>query len=181
MATLQDTGRNGADSANVSGRKKSRMGFRRLLTVSSVLLIFSVYIFSQINVSALLLKLAGIQDDSPGLSYMPPQPGKYPDGTGGTGSDGSQKDEPPLLQLAPSLAPDGYLMQALAPDYAPAAGVTEKVLVIPIQFSDKSFAEGHNQTYFAGILNGMKDYYEKNSGYVAGSHGFPWTRPYPRS
>lgn len=147
------------------------MVFRRLLTVFTVLSVVVVCIFSQIHGSALILNPTGIPDGSSGISYMPPQPGKYPDKTSGVGTDGSQKEGLTLLQMAPSMVPDAYLMQALTPDYAPAAGVTEKVLVIPIEFLDEKFDAGHNQAYFANILNGMKDYYEKNSGYVAGSHG----------
>ncbi len=180
MAILQYNGQRRAETARASVKIRVSKGCRRLLTVFSVLIIFGVYIFSQIHLPEFMLNPAGtaiapsgmsFMPPQSGLRFMPPQPGKYPDGAGGTETDGSQKDSLSLLQLAPSMAPDASLMQALAPDYAPAAGVTEKVLVIPIQFSGKSFAGEHNQAYFTGILNGMKDYYEKNSGYVAGSHG----------
>lgn len=98
------------------------------------------------------------------ISYMPPNPEVYPefyekdrDGSGGMRASASYK--------APRIERAGEA------DSIPEAGAVEKVLVIPISFTDTDFDPGHDDEYFDGILQDMKDYFEVNSRYEAGIAG----------
>ncbi len=147
-------------------------GFRsrvyRLGRVVAVGLVATL-VFSGIHSSKLFsARESAIFEQNGAISRMPPQPGKFPDGTGESASDGSQK-EPSVLK--PSASADASIQRMSAPELVPAAGSVEKVLVIPIEFTDVKFSAGRNQAYFASMLAQMKDYYEKNSGYAANSHG----------
>ncbi|MDA3847671.1 MAG: M6 family metalloprotease domain-containing protein, partial [Vallitaleaceae bacterium] len=101
-----------------------------------------------------------------------PNPEVYPDGF----------DEPDYkyTELTPSMpVPSAYSSAALQVQEIQTAssitaGQAEKVLVIPIEFTDETFyvadgessEESHDQAYYEGIMGEMKAYYEFNSNYV---------------
>ena len=71
----------------------------------------------------------------------------------------------------PSLSFAGEKESTVSKENTPSAGKVEKVLVIPVQFTDVPFDPDHNKAYFEGVMNQMKDYYEKNSGYLPSTKG----------
>jgi len=98
-----------------------------------------------------------------------PNPEVYPEfynkGTG-------QADDGRLMTQQASEKQFAGEKESIAPkENTPDGGNVEKVLVIPVQFTDAHFNASHDQAYFQGITNQMKDYYEKNSGYIEEAKG----------
>jgi M6 family metalloprotease domain len=71
----------------------------------------------------------------------------------------------------------GAANESVAPkEMASSSGGVEKVLVIPIEFSDKQFISPDSiqfklQNIMTSKNNSVKDYYEKNSSYIQGQRG----------
>lgn len=78
-------------------------------------------------------------------------------------------------KMASSAAPQeffGEMQSASVIQSPPATGNTERVLVIPIQFHNSAtFNAATLSTSVAAIMLQLKDYYEKNSGYVTSASG----------
>lgn len=135
-------------------KKKEKLSFLLSMIIFLSLLIFRPIDFDQGHES--------IHKD-----FAPPKPGTY---TEDNYMDGSIKvientrnelhsDTSPKLSL--SLDEINELND----------GDAEKVLVIPVGFTDEPFDESHDKAHFEGVMEEMKLYYELNSGYVPSSSG----------
>ena len=120
--------------------------------------------FSKVVVTIILLIIVSfciqgfdIVNADSGIQYMPPNPDIYGDENPIDGSVHNRDIDP---KSGDAGGPSYSLQKQTL-----TAGGTEKVIVIPIQFLDKTFDSGHTWTYFANMMDEMKDYYEKNSRY----------------
>jgi M6 family metalloprotease-like protein len=141
-------------------------GNRRVALILSVLFI-SAQLLIPVTYAGDYTKITGVMalDDKQSVS---PNPEIYPEfynqGSG-------QADNKMMLTQEPSLPFAGEKESVASKENAPSAGKVERVIVIPIQFADAQFGPDHTKAYFEGIMNQMKDYYEKNSGYIPASKG----------
>jgi M6 family metalloprotease-like protein len=104
----------------------------------------------------------------PDRHSVSPNPEVYPEFYN-QGNGSGQTDNKMMTAQESSFA--GEKKSSASKENIPSAGEVERVLVIPVQFTDVQFGQNHNKAYFESIMNQMKDYYEKNSGYIPSSKG----------
>ena len=95
-----------------------------------------------------------------GVEYMPPNPEAYPEfykqKKNKEGTMYAQSNNTSLSPPRDLVAP----IQRVAPPTN-----TEKILVIPLAFTDVNFETENNKDHFNAIMDELKDYYEQNSSY----------------
>lgn len=129
--------------------------FKKLLCITIALLIF----ISQIQVV-----IAKSEEKDIGINTVKnltlPNPEVYPEFYKKKGEDTNK------LEFAPSMS---NALKSSTPSYAKSmvlpSGSVEKVLAIPFAFTNKALSKDNTQ--LEDKLNGLKDYYEKNSKYSA--------------
>lgn len=96
--------------------------------------------------------------------YMPPNPEAYPE----LYDKNSGKSDRMQVQKR-TLAPKAEMAASI--DRMPGQGNIEKVLAIPVYFSDIQFDADNDKAHFELILDEMREYYETNSQYSPGVKG----------
>ncbi|HYF83779.1 MAG TPA: M6 family metalloprotease domain-containing protein [Clostridia bacterium] len=92
------------------------------------------------------------------ISFMPPNPEVYPEFYE---KDGDISD----IMRASAKYSVPKIERVGGAESIPVGGAIEKVLVIPVYFSDEEFELGHDSVYFENIMLQMQDYFEANSQY----------------
>lgn len=105
-----------------------------------------------------------------GIDYMPPDPDVY----GEEELKEYYKDDTKVknvdTETSMGLRAEAlYVSSNLTGNYN--SGEAEKVLLIPVAFSDVDFSNTHDMTHFQGLADELTNYYEVNSGYQEGVSG----------
>lgn len=144
-----------------------------LIKRAASFLLYLVFLMIQLAVPVSggidISKAATEQCNLPDRQKVSPDPEVYPDfySTESSQTDNGRKR---TSETVPGRFA-GEKEPVAAKESIPSAGKVEKVLVIPIQFSNLSFGPSRNKAYFENIMSQLKDYYEKNSGYIPASKG----------